>query len=529
MKKSFILASFLFITNDLFAGGCSGYTLTPSSKTVYGPSADWCNTDGSASDQHWGCPTPYVNQWFYEEYYNNGGNNCGGTRQYYTPVSSCTGDTTKNADNVCVPNSCTASGGSFNYAYGCVLPPLSAYNNNATACHDHDGLLKASGECVSYSDFGAYLLSEPTAMLGAGLFINGYFYTAAGLVGGGLVAAGGGGMAAAGFATIGGLAMFTGVGMALYGASDDIAANFTESPSNDMMAAEKRVKVNLDQYQNTTIATADTTTGQVKEISYIPAVVKQRILEGVVNPTTGLPNVTASQTAGTTSTKYDYSTNTATTQTVKSDGTVQTSTAPFTPLTNPDGTVTAQSHNESIAPTVTGTKSTPIDVPNWNQYQTIAQWTETADTVGGTGGTGTTGGGTGTTPAATGDATADALLNADMPSYSFAETGDFTHTDESHITGMSDNVQDFIDNVSSQLQSVKTVYDETESMLNQGITAPNIPTGQCSNGLQLDIWGKHIDLCPAITEFITPYSNLVALLITLAGLALAISIFLGGM
>lgn len=510
MKKSLLLSSFLFSS---FAYSAAIPNI------VYGPFGD---------------PASY---WYFDTSIscniNLDGtylvtNACG----YYGPWYRYSGTVFAYVGNRVATPSCVSSGGTwYNDTQSCTPapPPLAAYNNNASACHDHDGLLKASGECVTYSEFGAYLLTEPTAMLGAGLFINGYFYTAAGLVGGGLVAAGGGGIAASGFATVGVIAMLTGVGMALYGASDDIAANFTESPSNDMMAQETRVKVNLDQYQNTTIAAADTTTGQVKEISYIPAEVKQRILEGVVNPTTGLSNVTASQTAGTTSTKYNYSTNTATTQTVKSDGTVQTSTTPFTPITNPDGTVTAQSHNESIAPTVTGTKSTPIDVPNWNQYQTIAQWTETADTVGGTGGTGTSGGGTGTTPAATGDTTADALLNADMPSYNFPESGDFDKPDTENYSSMNSDINNMWENLSTQLDSAKTVYSETEQMLNEGFTSPNIPTGQCSNGLQLDIWGKHVDLCPVITEFISPFSNLVAFLITLAGLVLAISIFIGGM
>lgn len=442
-------------------------------------------------------------------------------------------------DVSCVPTNCSNGLIWSNTSQSCITPPvnLSAYNNDVDGCHAHDGLLKANGDCVSYVDFGSYLLTEPTAFLGGGLFINGYLFTAAGLAGATLL--GPATMAGAAFATIGGVAMVSGVGMALYGASDDIAANFVTNPSNDITipakpatattpaTPETRVKINLDQYDASTVASSDLSSGKVQEISYIPPEVKQRILEGVVNPTTGLPDITPSDLAGTTTTKYNYTSNTATTETMKSDGTTVTSTTPFTPITNPDGTVTAQSHNESIAPTVTGTKSSTIEVPAWNQYQTIAQWTETIKTNSGTGST-SGGGTTGTTPAATGDATADALLNAEMPSYDTSGTGEFDTLDKSIVDDMSNTTTGFIDNIQSQIDAAQTVYDQTSALISGGWESPQIPAGECGTAMSMDFNGKHIDVCPHLANFLSPISPLISFLVTIAGTAFAIAIFIGG-
>ncbi len=407
----------------------------------------------------------------------------------------------------------------------CYAPTLSSFDNNPSGCVSAGGYYFNDGKCVDGTDAIAKVFTDPTAIIGSLIFLNGAAWSIAGayalpVTGGasGAAIAYGGHAMVAGLATLGVSALGQ-----LYNQPD------TVTPKSDSTTGETRIKVKLQSDNSTTIAQGDISSGKVESISYIPAEVKQRILEGVVNPTTGLPNnITQSDLAGTTVTKYNYSTNTATTETVKSDGTTVTSTTPFTPITSPTGEVTAQSHNEAVAPTVTGTKGTTINVPEWNQYQTIAQWTETIKTNSGTGST-SGGGSTGTVPVNTGDATADAIVNAPMPAYSLPDNGDFEHLSKTNNDSMADTADGLIDNISNQIDSVKTVYDQTQTLLTDGFTAPNIPTGQCGNGLQLDIWGKHIDLCPEITNFISPYSNLIALLITMAGLVFAISIFLGGM
>lgn len=520
MKKSLLAAALLFSVDSL-AGGCSGYILSPTSKTVYGPSSDWCNTDNSPFDNHWGCPTPYVTQFFYDEYYNKGGSNCGGTRQYYTSVSSCPAGTSKDLNNVCVP----PCNGTWNYAYGtCTLPPLSFYDNDPAGCKAAGGYWFNDNTCVTGTEAIQKVFTDPTALIGGLVFINGAAWSIAGAYA--LPITGGASSAAIAY---GGHAMAGGLGMIGVSALGQMWQG-SSSPSNDFIASDSptRIKVSTDQYQATVAASSDTLSGQVKEISYIPPEVKQRILDGVVNPTTGLPNLTNADLAGTVSTKYDYSSNTATTSTMKSDGSIATSTTAFTPVTNSDGTVTAQSHDESIAPTVTGTKSTPAQVPNWNQYQTIAQWTEKAAT---TAGTTTTGGGStggGTTPVSTGDSTADAIVNADMPSYNLGENGTFDRLDGTFVNDMHSSVTGLFDNVQNQIDAARQVYDQTSSLVTDGWQSPQIPSGECGDGLTLDLWGKHLDICPVITQFLAPLSPIITLLVTIAGTAFAIAIFIGG-
>ncbi|OHD86354.1 MAG: hypothetical protein A3I60_00405 [Sulfuricurvum sp. RIFCSPLOWO2_02_FULL_43_45] len=512
MKKSLILASLLFSLSHAGIYPVSG-----------------SSTCKQATLVKLSCTASNIEQygWVYGQLKYTGAQ-CGGTTGYYAYMTNSFLYIASSPVDVACPN---CNGGTWNGAtQSCTMPPLSAYNNDVDACHAHDGLLKADGSCVSYGDFGAYLLTEPTAFLGGGLFINGYMFTAAGLVGGTLL--GPATAAGAAFATIGGIAMVAGVGIALYGAGDDIAANFAGTPdklrppTNDTTLPDRmRIKLREDSEGGQTVTNADTSSGKIDKISHIPPEVRQRILDGVVNPTTGEPNITPSDLAGTTTTSYNYTNNTATTETMKSDGTTVTSTTPFTPITNPDGTVTAKSHNEAVAPTVTGTKGTTIDVPEWNQYQIIAQWTEkNAQNAGTTSG----GGSTGSTPVSTGDATADAIANADMPAYTLGDTGNFDTLDKTVVTDMSTSANSFLDNVQNQIDAAKTVYDQTSALVSGGWQTPVIPAGECGNGMAMDFHGQHVDLCPSIANFLAPISPLVSFLFTLAGTAFAIAIFLGG-
>lgn len=405
----------------------------------------------------------------------------------------------------------------------CYAPALFAFSNDPSGCASAGGYYFNDGKCVDGTDAIAKVFTDPTAILGGLIFINGAAWSIAGayalpITGGASSAA----IAYGGHAMVAGLATLgvSALGQ-LYNQPD------TVTPKPDSTTGETRIKVKLQSDNSTTVAQGDISSGKVESISYIPPEVKQRILEGVVNPTTGLPNITQSDLAGTTVTKYNYSTNTATTETIKSDGTTVTSTTPITPITNPDGTVTAQSHNEAVAPSVTGTKSSTIQVPEWNQYQTIAQWTETIKTNSGTGST-SGGGTTGTVPVNTGDATADAIVNAKMPSYSLGDVGSFDTYDRSVVDDMHSTTNGFLDNIQNQIDAAQMVYDQTSSLVNGGWQAPQIPAGECGTGMSIDFHGQHVDLCPPIANFLSPISPIVTLLVTIAGTAFAIAIFIGG-
>lgn len=421
--------------------------------------------------------------------------------------------------------SCPSCGGGIwdNNTQSCTVPPLSAFNNDSAGCKSAGGYWFNDNTCVSGTDAIQKVFTDPTALIGGLVFINGAAWSIAGAYA--LPITGGASSAAIAY---GGHAMAGGLGMIGVSALGQMWQS-NDTPSSDFVAPDSptRIKVKLQSDNSTIVAQGDISSGKVESISYIPPEVKQRILEGVVNPTTGLPNITQADLAGTTVTKYNYSTNTATTETIKSDGTTVTTSTPITPISNSDGTVTAQSHNESIAPTVTGTKSTPIQVPEWNQYQTIAQWTETVKTNSGTGTT-SGGGSTGTTPVNTGDTTADALLNADMPSYDMTGTGEFDTLDKSVVEDMKSSVSGLFDNFQNQIDAAQLVYDQTSNLISGGWVAPQIPSGECGTTMSMDFNGKHIDVCPPLANFLSPISPLISFLITLAGTAFAISIFLGG-
>lgn len=542
MKKSFIAASLLFALDSFAVGdqqltttsaGCGSYTTPPYfwQRTTGANRNDPCDWYASSTLQPPnGTKTTFCRTGAYDTWIqigtntSNGSGTCNVVWQEYRPVSSC-GSSLNDSDNdgICEPT--CPSGQTFNeVTYTCVIPPLSAFNNNPSGCASAGGYYFNDGKCVDGTDAIAKVFTDPTAIVGGLIFINGAAWSIAGayalpITGGASSAA----IAYGGHAMVAGLATLgvSALGQ-LYNQPDSV------TPKSDSTTGETRIKVKLQSDNSTTVAQGDISSGKVESISYIPPEVKQRILEGVVNPTTGLPNITQSDLAGTTVTKYNYSTNTATTETIKTDGTTVTSTTPITPISNPDGTVTAQSHNEAIAPTVTGTKSsTWAAVPEWNQYQTIAQWTETIKTNSGTGST-SGGGTTGTIPVNTGDATADAIVNAQMPSYSIGDVGSFDTYDRTVVDDMHSTTYGFLDNIQNQIDAAQTVYDQTSALISGGWQPPQIPAGECGTAMTMDFHGKHIDVCPSLANFLAPISPLVSFLITIAGTSFAIAIFIGG-
>lgn len=263
---------------------------------------------------------------------------------------------------------------------------LSNYNNDPTGCSNAGGYYLADGTCVSGSDAIARIFNDPLAVSGVFLFLNGFAWTAAGALA--MPVSGGASGAAIGYGIH---AMAIGLGMIAF--SDGVIdfSSVPVSPSNDSMSGNDRIKidlVNLDGNPDVLAMTvADTSTGKVSDVSTIPADVRQRILDGNVNPTTGEAyNITPMDLSGTKTTHYDYSTNTATTSTVNSDGSISTQSTPITTVSNSDGSVTTSALDSSIAPTVTGTTSPSGSSTSWTPVAS-------SGSSGGTTGTTNTGGG----------------------------------------------------------------------------------------------------------------------------------------
>jgi hypothetical protein len=120
------------------------------------------------------------------------------------------------------------------------------------------------------------------------------------------------------------------------------------------------------------------------------------------------------------------------------------------------------------------------------------------------------------------------IINAPMPSYSFPTLGDFTPFEKTSTDGMISDTATLFSNVGSQLTSVKSTFDSTKSLLNGSWTPPTIPPGVCGNTLVLNWHGRAIDLCPPIVDSTSKASPIVSPIVTLGGMGLAISIFLGG-
>ena len=261
---------------------------------------------------------------------------------------------------------------------------LSNYNNDPTGCSNAGGYYLSDGSCVSGSDAIARIFGDPLAVSGAFLFLNGFAWTAAGILA--LPISGGASGAAIAY---GAHAMLIGAGMIAFSADGTIDfSSQTAPPSDDIMNGPERIKVIInDPQQNTQVVSADTTTGKVSDVSTIPAEVRQRILDANVNPSTGEAyNITPMDLSGTKTTHYDYPNNTATTSTVNSDGSISTQSTPITTVSNSDGSVTTSALDSSIAPTVTGTTSPSGSSTSWTPVAS-------SGSSGGTTGTTNTGGG----------------------------------------------------------------------------------------------------------------------------------------
>lgn len=122
----------------------------------------------------------------------------------------------------------------------------------------------------------------------------------------------------------------------------------------------------------------------------------------------------------------------------------------------------------------------------------------------------------------------DAIINATMPNYSLPNTPEFIPFDSNPITQMIDSASQMFSNIEQQIASTKTVFDNTKLMLEGGWTPPTIPAGSCGDSMAFDFHGRHIDLCPPLANSTAVASPIVSSVVTIGGMAFAVSIFFGG-
>lgn len=438
----------------------------------------------------------------------------------YYGVSSCPSNTVANSNGIC-HTACSGSAVFSEYSNSCVVPSLSSYDNDPAGCHSHNGLISADGHCLSHNDFMISLFTNPNSIVGTGLMVNGMLLIQGAGVGATLVGAVGLG---AGGAIIGGLGVAAiGAGVVLTGKGllEAYFANDVPSaaPVPDVTNSDDgRFKVTVLPNGDTAVAKTDTTTGKVQSVDFIPnPVVEQmkqnaRYLKGgdLYNPAQPMAeSAPPINPTGIKSTTFDHSTNTATTKTVQSDGTTVTQTTPFTSSTNSDGSVTSTPTNTTVAPVVTGTTQSTSENPNWNVFNTTNVYN--------------------TTTSSTGDTTADSLLNSSMPGYDFGTNNGLNELQSHNIDNMVLNTDSLRTNISNQISASTTLLNDTKALFDGSFETPQFGPGQCGTGMQIDIWGKHIDLCQIITSFISPLQPLFSFITTVALMALAIVIFLGGL
>lgn len=120
------------------------------------------------------------------------------------------------------------------------------------------------------------------------------------------------------------------------------------------------------------------------------------------------------------------------------------------------------------------------------------------------------------------------IINAVMPSYSFPELVDFVPYDLAPVNELMTGTSELFDNIHTQLTAIETTFESTQALINGSWTPPVFPAGSCGDSLVLNWHGRNIDLCPPIVETTSHFSPIVASIVTLGGMALSITIFIGG-
>ena len=121
------------------------------------------------------------------------------------------------------------------------------------------------------------------------------------------------------------------------------------------------------------------------------------------------------------------------------------------------------------------------------------------------------------------------ILNAQMSAYSLPDPLDFVPFDSNPITDLVNGSQELFNNVSTQLATTKTTFDNTMTMINGGWVPPVIPVGACGDSMAFNFHGKHIDLCPPLAEKTAVVAPIVSTLFTIGGMVLGVTIVLGGL
>lgn len=328
---SFVLASDLFACGEdislygKYVGGSSGSTVyNPNNAVFYLIGAASSTTSGQTCSYGGGTGGMYVHgTTFFTE--NGGGTSTNpATYTYYdaTPVYCPSGQTfdTNGQCTIC-PSPNVVDGNTH------------LCTSVADYCTQNGGIIKSDGTCLTANN----ILTSPTSTIGAGLFLNGVFFTALGLIPSPFTPA---------LLSTGLNAIAVGGGMYLYGSAtaNNLSAS-SASPSNDLTVGQTRFKIDLNTYTgDTSVTKTDTVSNKVTEVTNVPEKVMQNLANAqpqmVTQAETNQPLPPVDLT-GTTDTKYDYTNNTATTTTVNPDQTTTTTTTPITVTNNPDGSTTA--------------------------------------------------------------------------------------------------------------------------------------------------------------------------------------------
>jgi hypothetical protein len=223
---------------------------------------------------------------------------------------------------------------------------------------------------------------------------------------------------------------------------------------------------------------------------------------------------------GVQTTTYNYTTNKATTTTHEAGSTSKTPITStritnITTTSNSDGSFTTVPSDSTIAPIVSGSSGGSV-----SSFSTT--WGTGTGTTSGTG-TGTTSG-NGLTKAELID-----VLNTGVNTPSIPSNGNFDSLGTDDLTSLEQSGTSFIDNVKGQIDSMSTVYNSTQNIINNGWgSSVSVPSGSCGAGMQLNFHGKNVDLCPPLSNFLGIASPVVSLLVTISGIAFSIAIFIGG-
>lgn len=126
-------------------------------------------------------------------------------------------------------------------------------------------------------------------------------------------------------------------------------------------------------------------------------------------------------------------------------------------------------------------------------------------------------------------ATGQDLINAAMPSFFFNEDSNFTLFDLTSLTTMRDDFTSFMNSIVEHINTAKTVFESTQTILSGSFTSPVIATGSCGNFMSFDFHGHNVNLCDSMSDYTSQYSAIFSYFVTITGMIIAVRVYLGGM